>query len=140
MMITYVIFIPKGATLFDLTATNIVGRYPGKSGLNMLLHLVNKVSRLVQPSVIMIDQAEKTFLKKVPKTDKTDPKRLKKDLPKLVKNLSPEDRVILLGTSRCPWECDQKGLIQTYQKMIHLPKPDYAYRYTLLKVINIHPS
>ena len=33
-----------GATLFDLTATNIVGKYPGKSGLNMLLHLVIKVS------------------------------------------------------------------------------------------------
>lgn len=34
-----------GATFFDLTATNIVGKYPGKSGLNMLLHLVIKVSR-----------------------------------------------------------------------------------------------
>ena len=33
-----------GATLFDLTATNIVGKYPGKSGLNMLLHLVSKVN------------------------------------------------------------------------------------------------
>lgn len=32
-----------GATLFDLTATNIVGRYPGKAGLNMLTHLVLKV-------------------------------------------------------------------------------------------------
>ncbi len=31
------------ATLFDLTATNIVGKYPGKSGLNMLVHLVSKV-------------------------------------------------------------------------------------------------
>ena len=35
-----------GATLFDLTATNIVGKYPGKSGLNMLLHLVSKVSKM----------------------------------------------------------------------------------------------
>ncbi len=34
------------ATLFDLTATNIVGKYPGKSGLNMLLHLVLKVLTL----------------------------------------------------------------------------------------------
>ena len=33
------------ATLFDLTATNIVGKYPGKSGLNMLVHLVSKVIR-----------------------------------------------------------------------------------------------
>ena len=32
-----------GATLFDLTAANIAGKYPGKSGLLMLVHLVNKV-------------------------------------------------------------------------------------------------
>lgn len=49
--------------------------------------------RLLQPSVIFIEDAEKTFMKKVPKTDKTDPKRLKKDLPKLVKAIAPTDRV-----------------------------------------------
>ena len=32
-----------GANLFDLTASNIVGKYPGKSGLNMMLHMVFKV-------------------------------------------------------------------------------------------------
>jgi len=54
---------------------------------------VNKVSRLLQPSVIYIDGGEKPFLKKVPKTDKTDPKRLKKDLPKIVKSISQDDQV-----------------------------------------------
>jgi len=49
--------------------------------------------RLLQPSVVYIEDAEKTFMKKVPKTDKTDPKRLKKDLPKLVKAIAPTDRV-----------------------------------------------
>uniref|UniRef100_A0A0K2V662 AAA+ ATPase domain-containing protein n=1 Tax=Lepeophtheirus salmonis TaxID=72036 RepID=A0A0K2V662_LEPSM len=124
-----------GAILFDLTATNIVGKYPGKSGLNMLLHLVFKVSRLVQPSVIFIDAAEKTFLKKVSKTDKSDPKRLKKDLPRLVRSLSSEDRVLLVGASRQPWECEQKGLMQTYQKLLILPKPDYSYRYCVWKTL-----
>ncbi|KAL1129138.1 hypothetical protein AAG570_013669 [Ranatra chinensis] len=121
-----------GAVLFDLTPANIVGKYPGKSGLIMLMHLVSKVSRLLQPSVIFIDGAEKTFMKKVPKTDRTDPKRLKKDLPKLVKFIGPEDQVILIGTSRSPWECDQKLLAQTYQKMIMIPKPDYASRSLVL--------
>ncbi|CAL4109708.1 unnamed protein product [Meganyctiphanes norvegica] len=69
----------SGATLMDLTATNIVGRYPGKSGLNMLMHLVSKVGRLLQPTVIVIDVADKMFLKKVAKTDKSDPRRLKGD-------------------------------------------------------------
>ncbi|KAK9503008.1 hypothetical protein O3M35_011673 [Rhynocoris fuscipes] len=34
-----------GAVLFDLSPANIVGKYPGKTGLVMLLHLVSKVSR-----------------------------------------------------------------------------------------------
>ena len=36
---------------------------------------------------------------KVSKTDKSDPKRLRKDLPKLVKNIAPEDQMILIVES-----------------------------------------
>ncbi|XP_076288357.1 dynein regulatory complex protein 11 isoform X3 [Lasioglossum baleicum] len=115
-----------GATLFDITPANIAGKYPGKSGLIMLVHLISKVSRLLQPSVIFMDGAEKPFVKKVPKTDKSDPKRLKKDLPKLVKNITNEDRVILIGTTSSPWDGDQKLLYQTYDKVIYIPRPDYG--------------
>lgn len=73
-----------------------------------------------------MDGAEKPFVKKVPKTDKTDPKRLKKDLSKLVKNITNEDRVILIGTSSSPWEGDQKLVYQTYDKVIFVPRPDYG--------------
>lgn len=115
-----------GAVLFDLTPANIVGKYPGKSGLIMLMHLVSKVSRLLQPSVIFMDNAETPFMKKVPKGDRTDPKRLKKDLPKLIKNICTEDRVIFIGTSSAPWEADQKLLQQMYNRFIYLPRPDYG--------------
>lgn len=115
-----------GSVLFDLTPANIVGKYPGKTGLIMLMHLVSKVSRLLQPAVIYMGDAEKPFMKKIPKSDRTDPKRLKKDLPKLIKNLGPEDRVIFIGTSLCPWEADQKLLQQTYNRFIYIPRPDYG--------------
>ncbi|KAL3275302.1 hypothetical protein HHI36_020069 [Cryptolaemus montrouzieri] len=120
-----------GAILFDLSPANIVGKYPGKSGLIMLMHLVLKVSRLLQPSVIYMNDAEKPFIKRTPKTDKTDPKRLKKDLPKLIKSLAQEDRVILIGISRCPWECEQKLLQTVYQKFVVVPKLDYTSRFTV---------
>ncbi|CAH0389071.1 unnamed protein product [Bemisia tabaci] len=125
-MLVHAVCTEIGGVLFDLSPANIVGKYPGKSGLIMLVHLVNKVARLVQPSIIFMDGGEKPFLKKVPKTDKTDPKRLKKDLPKIVKGITQEDQIMLIGTSFCPWECDQKLLAQTYHKMILIPKPDYA--------------
>lgn len=86
-MLIHAICNEAGAVLFDLTPSNIVGKYPGKSGLIMLIHLVLKVSRLLQPSIIYMDSAERPFVKKIPKTDKSDPKRLKKDLPKIVKSM-----------------------------------------------------
>ncbi|ENN72258.1 hypothetical protein YQE_11119, partial [Dendroctonus ponderosae] len=124
-----------GAVLFDLTPANIVGKYPGKSGLIMLIHLVVKVSRLLQPSVIYMDNAERPFVKKVPKTDRTDPKRLKKDLPKMVKNFGTEDRVILIGATNCPWESDQKLLQQVYQKFLIIPRPKYSSRYASSRIL-----
>lgn len=115
-----------GGILFDLTPSNIVGKYPGKSGLIMLMHLISKVSRLLQPSIIFMDDAERPFMKKVPKGDRTDPKRLKKDLPKLIKNIGSEDQVIFIGTSSAPWEADQKLFQQTYNRFIYIPRPDYG--------------
>jgi hypothetical protein len=63
---------------------------------------------LVQPTVLYMDTAEKPFVKKVPKQDKSDPKRLKKDLPKIVKGIGAEDLMILIGCTNNPWEGDQK--------------------------------
>ncbi|XP_076272045.1 dynein regulatory complex protein 11 isoform X2 [Rhynchophorus ferrugineus] len=128
-MLVHAVCNELGAVLFDITPSNIVGKYPGKSGLIMLIHLVVKVSRLLQPSIIFMDNAERPFVKKIPKTDKTDPKRLKKDLPKIVKNFSTEDRVILIGTTNCPWDSDQKLLQQVYQKFFIIPRPNYSSRF-----------
>ena len=70
----------------------------------MLLHLVMKVGKLLQPTVVYIGNAEKTFIKKVPKNDMSDPKRLKKELPKIIKKMSAEDRIMFIGTSLTPWD------------------------------------
>lgn len=43
-MIVNAICTEVGATLFDITPANIAGKYPGKSGLIMLLHLISKAS------------------------------------------------------------------------------------------------
>ncbi|CAH8556235.1 unnamed protein product [Schistosoma rodhaini] len=117
-----------GANLFDLSAENIADKYPGKDGLRMLVHLVFKVGRLLQPSVILINDCEKMFKKKLPKTDLTDPKRLKKELPKAMKILTPSDRVLLIGCSSAPFEADIRPFCKLYQKIILIPRPDYASR------------
>lgn len=42
-MLVHAVCTETGANLFDLTATNIAGKYPGKDGLKLLLHMVFKV-------------------------------------------------------------------------------------------------
>ncbi|XP_036616441.1 IQ and AAA domain-containing protein 1-like [Trichosurus vulpecula] len=123
-----------GANLFDLSPENLEGKYPGKAGLQMMIHMVFKVARLLQPSVIWIGNAEKTFYKKVPKEEREmDPKRVKKDLAKAVRLLRPGDRVMLIGTSDQPQIADIKGLCKTYERILMVPQPDYATRYVLWK-------
>ncbi|CAH8502324.1 unnamed protein product [Schistosoma turkestanicum] len=117
-----------GANLFDLTAENIVNKYPGKEGLRMLIHLVLKLGRLLQPSVIFIDDCERMFKKKVPKSDPADPKRLTKELPKAMKIIKPTDRVLLIGCSSAPFDAEVRPFCRFYQKIILLPRPDYASR------------
>ncbi|KAM8934134.1 dynein regulatory complex protein 11 [Pelodytes ibericus] len=123
-----------GANLFNLSPANIAGKYPGRSGLQMMLHMVLKVARQLQPSVIWMEDAEKTFFKKVPKAEKQlDPKRLKKDLPKILKSLKPEDRILLVGTSHRPFDAEIKPFCKVYKKIILIPRPDYAARLVMWK-------
>ncbi|XP_077439775.1 dynein regulatory complex protein 11 [Vanacampus margaritifer] len=123
-----------GATLFDLSPLNVAGKYPGKSGLAMMIHMVFKVARLMQPSVIWIDGAEKMFYKKVPKEERAlEPKRMKKDLPKALKLIKEEDRVLIIGTSKDPINADIKSMCKMYSKVILIPRPDYGSRYVLWK-------
>ncbi|XP_029105558.1 dynein regulatory complex protein 11 [Scleropages formosus] len=131
-MLVHAICQETGATLFDLSPVNLVGKYPGKSGLQMLLHMVFKVAKLMQPSIIWIGDAEKMFYKKVPKEEKElDPTRLKKDLPKMLKTMKGGDCVLIVGTTQYPFNADIKSFCKLYGKIILIPRPDYASRYVM---------
>uniref|UniRef100_A0AAV2KMH6 SCAN box domain-containing protein n=1 Tax=Knipowitschia caucasica TaxID=637954 RepID=A0AAV2KMH6_KNICA len=133
-MLVHAVCQETGANLFDLSPLNTAGKYPGKSGAAMMLHMVFKVARLLQPSVIWIGDAEKMFYKKVPKEERElDPKRLKKDLPKALKLIKGEDRVLIIGTTNDPLSADIKGLCKMYSKILLIPRPDYGSRFILWK-------
>ncbi|XP_036029377.1 dynein regulatory complex protein 11 [Onychomys torridus] len=135
-MLVHAICTETGANLFNLSASNIAGKYPGKNGLQMMLHLVFKVARELQPSVVWIQDTEKTFYKRVPQAEKlNDPKRLKKHLPKLLKLLKPDDRILIVGTTQRPFDAELQSFCRVYQKIILVPRPDYASRYVLWKQI-----
>ncbi|XP_069638232.1 dynein regulatory complex protein 11 isoform X1 [Haliaeetus albicilla] len=124
-----------GANLFNLSASNIAGKYPGKNGLQMMLHMVLKVAKQLQPSVVWIGETEKIFSKAAPKAEETNPKRLEKILPKFLKALKAQDRVLLVGTTNRPFDANVKSFCKVYQKIILIPRPDYASRFVLWKHI-----
>ncbi|XP_003798312.3 IQ and AAA domain-containing protein 1 [Otolemur garnettii] len=135
-MLVHAICTETGANLFDLSSHNIAGKYPGKSGLQMMVHVVFKVARELQPSVVWIGDTEKTFYKKVPNAEKmNDPKRLKRQLPKILKLLKPDDRILIVGTTKRPFDAEIQSFCRVYQKIILVPRPDYASRYVLWKQI-----
>ncbi|XP_048362194.1 dynein regulatory complex protein 11 [Sphaerodactylus townsendi] len=139
-MLIHALCTETGANLFNLSAANIAGKYPGKAGLQMMLHIVFKVARQLQPSVIWIGNTEKTFYKKVPKSEKEmEPKRLKKQLPKILKTLKTEDRILVVGTTTRPFDADLKPFCRVYKKIVLVPRPDYASRFVLWKHI-IHQN
>lgn len=58
-----------------------------------------------------------------------EPKRLKKQLPKILKLLKPEDRILIVGTTHRPFDAELQSFCRVYQKIILVPRPDYASRY-----------
>ncbi|XP_035212379.1 dynein regulatory complex protein 11-like [Stegodyphus dumicola] len=128
----YAICNETGATLMDLSAENINGKYPGKDGLDMLMHLISKVGRLAQPTVIYIKDAENYFWKKQAASSiLAEAIRLKKELLKFIKGIGNEDRILICGTTVMPFDADVKGLCACYNKVICFLKPDHNCRRAL---------
>ena len=70
---------------------------------------VEKMSKILQPSVILIEDVERVFMKKSGRsTQRWDMRRLRKELPKIIRSIAAEDRVLVIGTTATPWLCEQR--------------------------------
>ncbi|NXA93355.1 DRC11 protein, partial [Melanocharis versteri] len=129
-MLVHAICTETGANLFNLSPSNIAGKYPGREGLVMMLHMILKVGKELQPSVVWIGDTERMFSKGAPKgEEEMNSKRLAKILPQFLKALKPKDRVLLVGTTARPFDANMGPFCKVYQKIILIPKPDYLTRF-----------
>jgi hypothetical protein len=117
-----------GASLFNLSPKITAGQYVGKSNVARMVYTTFKVARARAPSIIVIDDAEAVFCKKVPKEDTSDPKRVRKDLVKAINGLKPSDRIIVIGCSKNPFYSDAKAISDAFNKVVYVPRPNYACR------------
>ncbi|NWZ64698.1 DRC11 protein, partial [Acrocephalus arundinaceus] len=129
-MLVHAICTETGANLFNLTPANLAGKYPGKEGLIMMLHMILKVGKGLQPSVVWIRDTEKMYYKGAAKgEEEMNFKRLAKLLPQFLKAVKAKDRVLVVGTTRRPFDANPKPFCKAYQKIILIPKPDYLTRF-----------
>ncbi|NXB36804.1 DRC11 protein, partial [Eulacestoma nigropectus] len=128
-MLVHAICTETGANLFNLTPSNVVGKYPGRDGLMMMFHMILKVGKELQPSVVWIGGTERLYSKGAPKgEEEMNAKRLARILPPFLRALKPKDRVLLVGTTARPFHANLGPFCKVYQKIILIPKPDYLTR------------
>lgn len=119
----------------------MAGKYEGPEGKKMLIHLVLKLSAVLQPSIIFIDGAEKTFYKKVPAEDRPfKPKAVAGLLKGISKKLKPENRVMFIASSTRPWLAKAKPMKKIFPKILLFPRMDYGscYAFWRHELMNVH--
>lgn len=109
--------------------------------ITLLMHMVFKVAKAMAPSVILMNDVEYFFGKKVKKSkDQDSPplivpgtisKTIKKCLKKELKDLNPGDRVLIIATSSDPLA--GKSFFSFINQSIYFPPPNYAARMLLWK-------
>ncbi|CAK1554653.1 unnamed protein product [Leptosia nina] len=136
--LVYAIATETNAVLIDLSPMNVYNKFPGPKNLKTMFQLVNRISKLMQPTVILVDNADKLFYKKVPKEEKMfDPTRLSKDFFKEVfKPILPDDKILIIGTASEPWLAKNPPMYKVFPSTILLPRSDYgSISYVLSKML-----
>jgi SpoVK/Ycf46/Vps4 family AAA+-type ATPase len=99
--------------------------------------MVFKLAKILQPSVIYMDDAEMCFCSDKKKEKEfmstrncaDKPSRIKKDIAKEMKALGKDDLVLVVGNSRTPWVCEKadfKAFTGFFKSFLYTPLPDYA--------------
>ena len=130
-LLTHAVANSTGATFFNISPRNTDGKYPGKA-VALMLHMVFKIAKVMKPSIVYIDECEKVFIADKKKQREFGGQdsfaRIKKDLLKEMKQVQPGDQVLVMGNSSTPYLCvkkDEKAFLGFWDKIIHLPVPNY---------------
>lgn len=119
------------AVLFDISPEKV---YKFQD-INYFLHLISKMSRILQPSILFIDGAHKPFYKKIPVDEEIyDPKKIGKYIiKKILKPIKQNEKIMLIGTSNEPWNSQLAKFKKCYENFIFVPPTDYSTRFLIWK-------
>lgn len=133
--LVYAVATESNALLIDLSPFSVYNKFPGPKNTKTLWTYIYKISRLMQPTIILVDKADKLFYKAVPAEEKKlDPTRLSRDFFKeIVKPLKAEDKILVLGTASEPWLSAKAKMLKVFPEVILFPRTDYGSLSFILK-------
>lgn len=115
------------AILFDLSPENT--SQLESNDADYLLELVMKMAKILQPSVILINNLHKVFYKKIPADEAHLPNpRLLGPLlfKRIVKGINPNDRVMLIGCTNAPFKGKPAPIKKCFEKKLFFPTLNYG--------------
>ncbi|XP_055906837.1 IQ and AAA domain-containing protein 1-like [Eupeodes corollae] len=117
------------AVVLDISPENTV---QFQSNLKYFLHIILKMAKILQPTIIFIRDVHRVFWKKIPPQYlELAPKLLQSHLKKSIfKPIKKEDKILLLATTDAPWTANRK-MKKLFQKMLLIPKTEYATNFML---------
>ncbi|KAH9644163.1 hypothetical protein HF086_008652 [Spodoptera exigua] len=126
--LAYAVATETNSLLIDLSPLTTYDKFVGPKKTKIMLNYINKISRMMQPTVILVDKADKMFYKKVPKEEKNfDPTRLSKLFFKeIVKPLGTSDKILVIGTATEPWLAKKNTMFKAFPSTIMIPTSDYG--------------
>ncbi|XP_037807375.1 dynein regulatory complex protein 11 isoform X2 [Lucilia sericata] len=101
--------------------------YHFSENLKYFVHVVMKVAKAFQPTIIYIKDVHRIFWKKIPKDQiYMKPTLLKVALVKdVLKSIRKEDKIMVVGTSNLPWSANA-SFKKVFQNMLLIPESDYG--------------
>lgn len=126
--------------ILDISPEIVSENFKNKALREKILYTVFTVAREFQPAIIVINEVEHFFPGKKKKKKKKGEipvgscKKAKKDLLKQIrKNITKEDKVVVIACTNRPLSCNQKDIKKIFTKKFHFPAPDYPTRCLLFK-------
>lgn len=115
------------AILFDLSPENT--SQLESNDADYLLELVVKMAKILQPSVILINNVHRVFYKKIPPDEAhlPDPRLVGPLLFKrIVKGIEANDRVMLIGCTNAPFKGKPAQIKKCFEKILFFPTLNYG--------------
>lgn len=114
-----------GAVMMKFTPENLVPYHEDKK---YFIHLIGKMSRILQPVVWYLEDAHMFFAKKVPPDMKQySPKWLGSFFTKrLLKPITINDKIMAIGTTSYPWNSAPGKIKKAFEKIAYMPGTDYG--------------